>query len=193
MWFSSNRANETLKVALAMGADRAVHFVTEDRIDMQIQPLLVSRVIKYLALKEKINMILMGKQSIDDDYNQTGQLAAALLGWPQATFASKIDLGDGFCTVEREIDGGIQTLKLPVPCLVTCDLRLNEPRNASIKAIMAAKKKPIDTIELKSIDVGQTRALDITSVEEPSKRKGGVKVKSVDELIAKLKNEAKII
>lgn len=176
-----------------MGADRGVHIQTEDRIDMAIQPLLVAKLIRFIALRDKINMVLMGKQSIDDDYNQTGQMAAALLGWPQATFASKIDVTDSECVVEREIDGGLQVVKLPFPCVVTCDLRLNEPRNASIKQIMAAKKKVIDTLELKSIDIGKTAALQFVSVEEPAKRKAGVKVESVDQLIDKLRNEAKVL
>lgn len=178
---------------MAIGADKGIHIQTEERIDTVIQPLLVSKIVKFIALRDKINMILMGKQSIDDDFNQTGQITAGLLGWPQATFASKIEIKDGFCIVEREIDGGLQRLKLPIPCLITTDLRLNEPRNASIKQIMAAKKKPIETIELSSIDVGKVNSLQILSVEEPTKRKGGVKVQSVDELLDKLRNEAKIL
>lgn len=176
-----------------MGADRAIHVQTEDRIDSEIQPLLVSKIIKHFAEKEKIDMIVAGKQAIDDDYNQTSQMTAGLLGWPQATFASKVDMGEKGCTVDREIDGGIQVLSIQYPCVVSCDLRLNEPRNASIKQIMAAKKKPIETVELSSINVGKTSALKVVSVEEPPKRKAGVKVASVDELIDKLKNEAKIL
>ena len=176
-----------------MGADRGVHIQTDDRIDMAIQPLLVSKLIRFIALKEKVNMILMGKQAIDDDYNQTGQMTAALLGWPQATFASKVEMTDKECVVDREIDGGIQIVRMPYPCLVTCDLRLNEPRNASIKQIMAAKKKTIETLELKSIDVGKISSLQFLSVEEPPKRKAGVKVESVDQLIDKLRNEAKVL
>ena len=166
---------------------------TEDRIDTLIQPLLVARVIQFLALRDKVNMILFGKQAIDDDYNQTGQMTAGLLGWPQATFASKLLIDGSTINVEREIDGGLQVLSLPFPCVVTADLRLNEPRNVSIKQIMAAKKKPIETLDLKSIDLGTIHALQILSVEEPPKRTAGVKVASVDELIAKLRTEAKVL
>lgn len=187
------RATETLKVALAMGADKAIHIQTEERIDMSIQPLLVSKIIRHIAGKEKIDMVVMGKQSIDDDYNQTGQMTAALLGWPQATFASKVEMGEKGCKVDREIDGGTQVLTVQYPCVVTCDLRLNEPRNASIKQIMAAKKKPIEVIELSSIDVGKNRVLQVISVEEPAKRQAGIKVESVDQLLDKLKNEAKVL
>lgn len=176
-----------------MGADRGLHVQTEDRIDMTIQPLLVAKLIRFFALREKVNMVLMGKQSIDDDFNQTGQMAAALLGWPQATFASKVEMTDKECLVEREIDGGIQSLKMNYPCLITCDLRLNEPRNASIKQIMAAKKKTIETLELSSIDIGKSAALQFVSVDEPAKRKAGVKVETVDQLIDKLRNEAKVL
>lgn len=188
-----SRANETLKAALAIGADRGIHVQTEDRIDTVVQPLLVARVIRFLALREQVSMILLGKQAIDDDYNQTGQMVAGLLGWPQATFASKVQVDGSTVNVEREIDGGVQLLSLPLPCVITSDLRLNEPRNVSIKQIMAAKKKPIETIELKAIDVGAVHALEIVSVEEPPKRSAGVKVGSVDELIAKLRSEAKVL
>lgn len=176
-----------------MGADKAIHIQTEERIDMSIQPLLVSKIIRHIAGKEKIDMVVMGKQSIDDDYNQTGQMTAALLGWPQATFASKVEMGEKGCKVDREIDGGTQVLTVQYPCVVTCDLRLNEPRNASIKQIMAAKKKPIEVIELSSIDVGKNRVLQVISVEEPAKRQAGIKVESVDQLLDKLKNEAKVL
>jgi len=187
------RANETLKAALAIGADRGIHVLTEDRIDMVIQPLLVARVIRFLALREQVSLILLGKQAIDDDYNQTGQMAAGLLGWSQATFASKVQVDGSVVLVEREIDGGVQLLRLPLPCVITSDLRLNEPRNISIKQIMAAKKKTIETLELKAIDVGAVHALQVLAVEEPPKRIAGVKVASVDELIAKLKTEAKVL
>jgi electron transfer flavoprotein beta subunit len=190
-WFI--RASETLKVALAMGADKAIHIQTDERIDMNIQPLLVSKLIKYFATKEKVDMIVMGKQSIDDDYNQTGQMTAALLGWPQATFASKVEMGEKDCKVDREVDGGTQVLSVQYPCVVTCDLRLNEPRNASIKQIMAAKKKPIEVIELKSVDVGKISTLEVVSIEEPAKRQAGVMVETVDQLLDKLKNEAKCL
>ena len=176
-----------------MGADRAIHVHTEERIDAGIQPLLVARVLQQIAEKEKVDVIILGKQSIDDDFNHTGQMTAGLLGWPQGTFASKIEIGDKECRVEREIDTGIQALKMPTPCVLTCDLRLNEPRNASIKQIMAAKKKPVDTVELKSMELGDTPALKVMQVDEPPKRKGGIKVESVDELLNKLKTEAKVL
>ena len=160
---------------------------------MAIQPLFVAKILQYFVMKEKINFVIAGKQSIDDDLGQTGQMLAALLGWPQAVFASKVELTDKDCLVERDIDGGVQAIRLPLPCLVTCDLRLNEPRNASIKQIMAAKKKPIDVVELKSIDVGKVQSFQILSVEEPPKRKGGVKVADVDELLKRLRNEAKVL
>ena len=167
--------------------------LTEERIDMAIQPLLVAKILQYFIVREKINLVIAGKQSIDDDLGQTGQMLAALLGWPQAVFASKVDLSENECLVERDIDGGVQAVKLPLPCLVTCDLRLNEPRNASIKQIMAAKKKNIETVELKSINVGKVQSFQILSVEEPPKRKGGVKVADVDELLKRLKQEAKVL
>ena len=148
-------------------------------------------------------MVLMGKQSIDDDYNQTGQMAAGLLNWPQATFASnvkltnsehlQIDLGDDGCEVEREIDGGLQTVGMTYPCLITCDLRLNEPRFASIPQIMKAKKKPIEKVKLAKLDIGEFNRLEVVSTAEPEKRSGGEILADVDELINRLKNEAKIL
>ncbi len=183
------QAQEQLRTALAMGADRAIHVVTEHTTE----PLAVAKAIKKLAKKENPDLIIMGKQAIDDDSNQTGQMVAALLGWAQGTFASKITLEDDKAHVTREIDGGLETLALSIPAVITTDLRLNEPRYASLPNIMKAKKKPIETIN--DIDIGMdfTPRLTTLKVTEPAKREAGIKVANVDELIEKLKNEAKVI
>ena len=190
----SKVAQETLRSALAVGADRAIHIVTESRLDTEVLPLSIAKILQAVVKKESPELVLMGKQSIDGDNNQTGQLLAGLLGWPQATFASevKIDAAAKTATVTREIDGGLQKLEMKLPAVVTADLRLNEPRYAALPAIMKAKKKPLDTLTLADLgltdDVLKPR-VKVLSVEEPPKRQGGGKVGSVDELVAKLKEK----
>ena len=195
-------AQETLRTALAMGADRAVHIETpaDMRTDQDVQPLAVAKLLAWLSRVHlpagaRPDLWLLGKQAIDDDSNQTGQMLAALLDWPQATFASKIELAAGAreALVTREVDGGLQTLRVPLPCVFTADLRLNEPRYAQIQKIIAAKKKPLEVIDAKSTGVDITPRLTVLSVAEPPVRKGGRVVKSVDELLAALKNEAGVI
>ena len=184
---------ETLRTALALGADRAILVET----DAELQPLAVAKLLKAIAEKEKPQLIIMGKQAIDDDANQTGQMLAALLDWPQATFASKLEIapGDGGmrATVKREIDGGLETLSMPLPALVTTDLRLNEPRYATLPNIMKAKKKPLDVMKPEALGVDVSPRLKTLKVAEPGKRKAGVMVKDVGELVDKLRNEAKVI
>ena len=180
---------ETLRTALAIGADRAVLVETE----VELQPLAVAKLLKALADKEQPQLVILGKQAIDDDANQVGQMLAALLGWPQATFASKVDIADGHATVKREIDGGLETLKLVLPAVITADLRLNEPRYATLPNIMKAKKKPLETTSPAALGVDVAPRLTTLSVVEPPKRKGGGKVADVAELVAKLRNEAKVI
>jgi electron transfer flavoprotein beta subunit len=181
--------SETLRTALAMGADRGILVQTE----VELQPLAVAKLLKALADREKPGLIIMGKQAIDDDMNATGQMLAALLGWPQGTFASKIAIeGDGI-TVTREVDGGLETIALSLPAIVTADLRLNEPRYASLPNIMKARKKPIETIKPEDLGVDPAPRLTVLKVAEPPKRVAGVKVGSVGELVAKLRNEAKVI
>ncbi len=184
-----DKAQETLRTALAMGADRAVHIVTE----ADLQPLAVARLLKVIADEEQPGLVITGKQAIDDDSNQTGQMLAALLGWPQATFASEIVFKDGTADVTREIDGGLETLNVNLPAVVTTDLRLNEPRYASLPNIMKAKKKPIDRREAESLGVDVSPRLAIHKVEEPPKREAGIKVADVSELVAKLRDDAKVI
>ncbi len=180
---------ETLRTALAIGADRAVLVET----DVELQPLAVAKLLKALADKEAPQLVILGKQAIDDDANQVGQMLAALLGWPQATFASKVDIADGHATVKREIDGGLETLKLTLPAVITTDLRLNEPRYATLPNIMKAKKKPMEIVKPDALGVDVTPRLTTLKVVEPAKRKGGGKVADVKELVAKLRNEAKVI
>jgi len=180
---------ETLRTALAMGADRAILVQT----DAEVQPLAVAKLLKALVEKEGPRIVLLGKQAIDDDSNQTGQMLAALLGWPQGTFASKVAPGDGTLTVTREIDGGLETVELTLPAVVTTDLRLNEPRYASLPNIMKAKKKPLDTVTPDSLGVDVAPRLKTLKVSEPPSRKAGVKVADVAALIDKLKTEAKVI
>jgi len=182
-------AEETLRTALAIGADRAIHVTTEQ----ETQPLAVAKALVKLADKEQPQLIIMGKQAIDDDCNQTGQMLAALLNWGQATFASKVELGEGSVTVTREIDGGLETLELKLPAIITTDLRLNEPRYASLPNIMKAKKKPLEAIDPATLGVDFTPRLTTLKVEEPATRKAGIKVATVDELVAKLKQEARVI
>ncbi|MDP6473279.1 MAG: electron transfer flavoprotein subunit beta/FixA family protein [Alphaproteobacteria bacterium] len=182
-------ARQTLMTALAIGADRAVHVVAEQ----DIQPLGVAKALKAVVEQESPGLVIVGKQAIDDDSNQTGQMLAALLGWPQATFASKITLGDGEAEVTREIDGGLETLTIKLPAVVTTDLRLNEPRYASLPNIMKAKKKPIDAKTIEEWGVDAAPRLEIVKVSAPGKREAGVIVESVAELVDKLQNEAKVL
>jgi electron transfer flavoprotein beta subunit len=180
---------ETLRTALAMGADRAIHVLT----DVELQPLAVAKALKAIVGKEEPQLVIMGKQAIDDDCNQTGQMLAALLGWPQGTFASKVSPGSGTVTVTREVDGGLETVELKLPAVITTDLRLNEPRYASLPNIMKAKKKPIDQTTPEALGVDVTPRLTTVKVSEPPKRQAGIKVQSVAELVEKLKNEARVI
>lgn len=188
-----DKAQETLRTAMAMGADRGILVQTDSPTDIGgVEPLAVAKTLKALVEKEEPNLVIMGKQSIDDDSNQTGQMLAALLGWPQGTFASKLDLSGDKASVTREIDGGLETLELNLPAIITTDLRLNEPRYAALPNIMKAKKKPLDTMTADDLGVDFTPRLTVVKVVEPPKREGGGKVESVDELIDKLKNEAKV-
>ncbi|NQW09370.1 MAG: electron transfer flavoprotein subunit beta/FixA family protein [Alphaproteobacteria bacterium] len=183
------QAQETIRTALAMGADRGVH-VLHDGV---VEPLAVAKMLKAIVEKEGPTVVILGKQAIDDDCNQTGQMLSALLGWSQATFASKIEVGDGELTVTREVDAGLETIKVKTPAIVTTDLRLNEPRYASLPNIMKAKKKPIEAMSPADLGVDPTPRLATLKVVEPAKRAGGVKVADVAELVSKLKNEAKVI
>ncbi len=180
---------ETLRTALAMGADRAILVET----DAELQPLAVAKLLKAVAGTQSVGMVILGKQAIDDDANQTGQMLAALLDWPQATFASKVEIGAGLATVTREIDGGLETIEVKLPAIVTTDLRLNTPRYATLPNIMKAKKKPLDVVKPEQLGVDVTPRLKTLKVAEPGKRKAGVMVKDVGELVDKLKNEAKVI
>ncbi len=180
---------ETLRTALAMGADRGILVET----DASPEPLAVAKMLKALADKEQPRLIIMGKQAIDDDMNATGQMLAALLGWPQGTFASKLEIDGDTATVTREVDGGLETVALNLPAIVTADLRLNEPRYASLPNIMKARKKPIETIKPADLGVDPAPRLTTLKVVEPSKRVAGKKVGSVAELVEKLRNEAKVI
>ncbi|MFD2234355.1 electron transfer flavoprotein subunit beta/FixA family protein [Phaeospirillum tilakii] len=182
-------ATETLRTALAMGADRGILVQT----DAEVQPLAVAKLLKVLAERDQPGLILLGKQAIDDDSNQTGQMLAALLGWPQGTFASKVSLADGTATVTREVDGGLETVALDLPAVVTADLRLNEPRYASLPNIMKAKKKPIETLTPEQLGIDVAPRLITLSVEEPAKRQAGIKVPDVATLVEKLTSEAKVI
>ncbi len=182
-------AQEVIRTALAMGADRGVHVASDD----DLQPLAVAKLLKAVVEKEAPQLVVLGKQAIDDDSNQTGQMLAALLGWPQGTFASKLELDGGKAVVTREIDGGLETVSLALPALVTTDLRLNEPRYATLPNIMKAKKKPIDGLSPADLGVDVAPRLVTLKVEEPAKRAAGIKVGSVSELVDKLKNEAKVI
>jgi len=183
------KAQETVRKALAVGADRGIHV----KVDGVVEPLAVAKILQKIVDKEKPDLVFMGKQAIDDDCNQTGQMLSALLNWPQATFASKIDIKDNKLEIIREIDEGLETIEVNVPAVVTCDLRLNEPRYASLPNIMKAKKKPIDQMTAADLGVNATPRVQQIKVEEPPKRKAGIKVSSVAELVQKLKNEAKVI
>jgi electron transfer flavoprotein beta subunit len=182
-------AQEQIRTALAMGADRGI-LVEHDGI---AEPLAVAKVLKALVTKESPQLVVMGKQAIDDDMNATGQMLAALLGWPQGTFASKVEIADGGAKVTREVDGGLETVALTLPAIVTADLRLNEPRYASLPNIMKARKKPIEVVKPADLGVDMAPRLAVLKVEEPPKRVAGVKVGSVAELVDKLRNEAKVI
>jgi len=183
------KSQETVRKALAVGADRGIHV----KVDGIIEPLAVSKILQKIVEKEKPDLVFMGKQAIDDDCNQTGQMLSALLDWPQATFASKIDVKEGKLEVTREIDEGLETIEVNTPAIVTCDLRLNEPRYASLPNIMKAKKKPIEQINASDLGVDISSKIQQIKVEEPPKRQAGIKVSSVAELVQKLKNEAKVI
>jgi electron transfer flavoprotein beta subunit len=180
---------ETIRTALAMGADRGILVET----DVELQPLAVAKLLRAIAAKEEPRLIIMGKQAIDDDMNATGQMLAALLGWPQGTFASKVVIEGDTVTVTREVDGGLETVALTLPAIITTDLRLNEPRYASLPNIMKARKKPIETVKPADLGVDPTPRLTVVKVAEPPKRQAGVKVGSVAELVQKLKTEAKVI
>tara|TARA_B100000927_G_scaffold275836_1_gene256156 strand:- start:1876 stop:2625 length:750 start_codon:yes stop_codon:yes gene_type:complete len=183
------KAQETVRKALAVGADRGIHVKAEGILE----PLAVSKILQKVVEKEKPDLVFMGKQAIDDDCNQTGQMLAALLNWPQATFASKIEVKDKSLDVTREVDEGLETISVNVPAIVTCDLRLNEPRYASLPNIMKAKKKPLEQLSATELGIDTKPRIEQIKVEEPPKRKAGIKVGSVSELVQKLKNEAKVI
>jgi len=183
------QCQETLRTAMAIGADRGILVET----DAELQPLAVAKLLKALCDKEQPTVVICGKQAIDDDANQTGQMLAALMGWPQATFASKVALADGKATVTREIDGGLETLEMNLPAVVTTDLRLNEPRYATLPNIMKAKKKPLETVKPADLGIDVAPRLATTKVSEPAKRSAGVIVADVAQLVEKLKNEAKVI
>ena len=183
------KAQETVRKALAVGVDRGIHV----KVDGIIEPLAVSKILQKIVEKEKPDLVFMGKQAIDDDCNQTGQMLSALLEWPQATFASKIDLEEGKLKVTREIDEGLETIEINTPAIVTCDLRLNEPRYASLPNIMKAKKKEITEKTPEDLNIPIEQNLEIIKVSEPAQREAGVKVETVDELVDKLKNEVGVI
>ncbi len=183
------QCQETLRTAMAIGADRGILVET----DADVQPLAVAKVLKALVDKEKPDLIILGKQAIDDDSNQTGQMLAALADLPQATFASKVEVADGFASVTREVDGGLETLKLKLPAVVTTDLRLNEPRYVTLPNIMKAKKKPLETIKPADLGVDVASRIKTLKVSEPPKRSAGIKVPDVATLVSKLKNDAKVI
>jgi electron transfer flavoprotein beta subunit len=183
------QCQETLRTAMAIGADRAILVETTE----ELQPLAVAKLLKALADKEQPGLIILGKQAIDDDANQTGQMLAALADWPQATFASKVEVADGKAQVTREVDGGLETLSISLPAVVSTDLRLNEPRYVTLPNIMKAKKKPLDTLTPADLGVDVTPRLKTLKVSEPAGRKAGIKVPDVATLVDKLKNEAKVL
>ena len=183
------KAQETVRKALAAGADRGIHI----KVNGIVEPLTVAKILKKIVEKEQPQLVFMGKQAIDDDCNQTGQMLAALLNWPQATFVSRVEIKDKTLEVIREVDEGLETLEVNIPSIVTCDLRLNEPRYASLPNIMKAKKKPIEQINADDLGIDIKPRISQIKVEEPPKRKNGIKVASVAELVQKLKNEAKVI
>lgn len=180
---------ETIRTSLALGADRAIHVKT----DIDIESLGIAKTLSRIVEEEKIDLVICGKQAIDDDNNQTGQMLAGNLNWPQATFVSSVEIINSELTSEREIDGGLEKIKLNLPCVVTTDLRLNEPRYVTLPNIMKAKKKEIKTITLNDLNISYENKLNVVSVEEPPVRQAGVMVSSVEELVEKLKNEAKVL
>ena len=184
-----DKAKETIRTALAMGADRGIHI----KVDHDVEPLSVAKILEKIVEKENPKLVLMGKQAIDDDCNQSGQMLSAKLGWSQGTFASKIELEDNTALITREIDEGLETIKVNLPIVATCDLRLNEPRYASLPNIMKAKKKPIDEYTSDELGVDITSRIKILKVNEPPKRKKGTMVTNIAELVQKLKHEAKVI
>jgi electron transfer flavoprotein beta subunit len=183
------QCQETLRTAMAIGADRAILVET----DVELQPLAVAKLLKALVDKEQPGLVILGKQAIDDDCNQTGQMLAALAGLPQATFASKVEVADGHASVTREVDGGLETVKVKLPAVVTTDLRLNEPRYVTLPNIMKAKKKPLDVLRADALGVDIAPRLSTLRVEEPAKRQAGAKVADIKELVARLRTEAKVI
>ena len=183
------QVQETIRNALAMGADSGIFIEATNNLE----PLNIAKIISSVAKKESIDLMILGKQAIDDDMNATGQMIAALLGWPQATFASKVEISDKKAVVSREVDGGIENIEVALPAVISTDLRLNEPRYASLPNIMKAKKKPINQIQVDELNLKIEQRLDILKVEEPSKRQSGIMLKTVEELVDKLKNEAKVI
>ena len=184
-----SQVQETIRNALAMGADSGI-FV---EVNETLEPLNVAKIISSIVKKENIDLMILGKQAIDDDINATSQMVAALLNWPQATFASKIEIDDKIAKVSREVDGGIENIQVTLPAVISTDLRLNEPRYASLPNIMKAKKKPINQIKVEELKIDIKQRLDILKVEEPSKRQSGIMLKTIEELVDKLKNEAKVI
>ena len=187
------QSQETLRNALAMGADRAILVVAADDVHTDIEPLAVAKILKAVVDEEQPGLVLAGKQAIDNDMNATGQMLSALLGWSQATFASELAVDGDTATVTREVDGGLQTIKVKMPAIVTVDLRLNEPRYASLPNIMKAKKKPLDSMTADDLGVNVAPRLSVVKVEEPEARSAGIKVTDVSELVDKLKNDAKVI
>ena len=183
------QVQETIRNALAMGADSGIFIEATNNLE----PLNIAEIFSSVAKKESIDLMILGKQAIDDDMNATGQMIAALLGWPQATFASKVEISDKKAVVSREVDGGIENIEVALPAVISTDLRLNEPRYASLPNIMKAKKKPINQIQVDELNLKIEQRLDILKVEEPTKRQSGIMLKTVEELVDKLKNEAKVI
>ncbi len=183
------QCQETIRTALAMGADRGIHVTS----DSELQPLAVAKLLQAVVERENADLVILGKQAIDDDSNQTGQMVAALLGWSQATFVSKVDLGEGTAEATREVDGGLETIRVKLPAVITTDLRLNEPRYASLPNIMKAKKKTIDVLEVADLEVDVTPRLATLKVVDPPRRQAGIRVASAAELVEKLRNEAKVI
>ncbi len=187
------QAQETLRTALAMGADRAILIEATDDVNIDIEPLAIAKILQKVIKIEEPGLVICGKQAIDNDMNATGQMLSALLGWSQATFASKIEIDDKYANVTREVDGGLQTIKVTLPAVISVDLRLNEPRYASLPNIMKAKKKPLDLKTPEDYGIDISPRLEIIKTEAPSSRTAGIKVSSVDELISKLKDEAGVI
>ncbi len=185
----SDKVEETLRTALALGVDRALRITTEDTV----QPLAAAKILHHMVQKESPDLVILGKQAIDDDANQTGQMLAALLGWGQGTFTSKLEISERDVTATREVDGGLMTVGLSLPCVITTDLRLNEPRYAKLPDIMKARSKPMETLAAAELGIDIAPRLHVCKVQEPPKRQGGIKVRDVDELLDKLKNEAKVI